>query len=126
MPGQRPPPGRLSATRGSLQGRVTFPTPKPGSSDAAVILSDDSGNGDRIHELVQAGYMVRARSDENPAEARRGDTTRAATALASGTQWVSTDFPRPDPRINPTFAVQVPGRCGTRWRRWRWRPAAIK
>lgn len=51
---------------GSLKGRVMFPTSKPGDPDAAVILMDDPGNGDRTRELVKAGYMVRTRTDDVP------------------------------------------------------------
>jgi hypothetical protein len=30
-------------------------------------------------------------------------------ALASGAQWVSTDYPVDDPRFEPDFAVTIPG-----------------
>ncbi|MDV6277919.1 Ca2+-dependent phosphoinositide-specific phospholipase C [Rhodococcus erythropolis] len=95
---------------GSLKDRVLFPTSKPGNPDAAVVLADDPKDGNAIRELVKAGYMVRTRSDENTVEARRGDMTRANAAFASGAQWVSTDYPEPDPgRTNTTYQVDVPG-----------------
>ncbi|MCZ4556094.1 Ca2+-dependent phosphoinositide-specific phospholipase C [Rhodococcus maanshanensis] len=95
---------------GSLKDRVLFPTSKPGNPDAAVVLADNPQDGKAIQELVKAGYMVRTRSDENTVEARRNDMTRANAAFASGAQWVSTDYPEPDPgRTNTPFQVDVPG-----------------
>lgn len=95
---------------GSLTGRVMFPTSQPGNPDAAVILADESvQNATRIRELVQAGYMVRTRSDINTAEARANNTAARDAAFASGAQWVSTDYPEPDPRLDNNYSVQVPG-----------------
>ncbi|MFE3290501.1 Ca2+-dependent phosphoinositide-specific phospholipase C [Rhodococcus sp. NPDC059234] len=95
---------------GSLTGRVMFPTSQPGNPDAAVVLADESiPNAARIRELVEAGYMVRTRSDINTIEARTGNTAARDAAFASGAQFVSTDYPEPDPRLNNGYAVQVPG-----------------
>lgn len=95
---------------GTLHGRVMFPTSQPGNPDAAVILVDDSlPNVDRIRELVKAGYMVRTRADANTMEARANNTAVRDAAFASGAQFVSTDYPEPDPSLNPTYFVQVPG-----------------
>ncbi|MFI6645322.1 Ca2+-dependent phosphoinositide-specific phospholipase C [Streptomyces sp. NPDC050504] len=94
---------------GSLHGRVMFPTSKPGNPDAAVVLMEEPEKDlARIKELVASGYMVRTRSDANTVEARTGSTARRDAAFASGAQFVSTDYPRADPLINPSFAVQVP------------------
>jgi hypothetical protein len=95
---------------GSLTGRVMFPTSQPGNPDAAVVLADESvQNADRIRELVEAGYMVRTRSDINTIEARTNNTAARDAAFASGAQFVSTDYPEPDPRLNNNYAVQIPG-----------------
>lgn len=95
---------------GSLSGRVMFPTSQPGNPDAAVILADQSvQNAARIRELVEAGYIVRTRSDMNTAEARANDTAARDAAFASGAQFVSTDYPEPDPRLKNDYVVQVPG-----------------
>lgn len=95
---------------GSLAGRVMFPTSQPGNPDAAVILADDSvQNAARIRELVEAGYLVRTRSDVNTIEARTNNTAARDAAFASGAQFVSTDYPEPDPRLGNNYSVQVPG-----------------
>ncbi|GAB3203531.1 Ca2+-dependent phosphoinositide-specific phospholipase C [Nocardia tengchongensis] len=95
---------------GSLSGRVMFPTSQPGNPDAAVILEDESvPNAARIRQLVEAGYMVRTRADSNTVEARANDPAARDAAFASGAQFVSTDYPEPDPRLNTGYSVQVPG-----------------
>ncbi|GAB2644190.1 Ca2+-dependent phosphoinositide-specific phospholipase C [Prescottella soli] len=95
---------------GSLTGRVMFATSQPGNPDAAVILADESvQNADRIRDLVKAGYIVRTRSDINTVEARTNNTTARDAAFASGAQFVSTDYPEPDPRLHNDYSVQVPG-----------------
>jgi hypothetical protein len=92
---------------GSLRGRVLFPASQPGNPDAAVVLHDKDADG--VRDLVAAGYLVRTRSDANTIEARAGDTRRRDAAFASGAQFVSTDYGVPDPVVNPTFVVEVPG-----------------
>ncbi|MFT2016120.1 Ca2+-dependent phosphoinositide-specific phospholipase C [Streptomyces sp. 796.1] len=95
---------------GSLHDRVMFPTSKPGNPDAAVVLMEDPvKDRAKMQELVRAGYLIRTRTDANTAEARSGDTTRRDAAFASGAQIIDTDYPEPDPRINPTYGVRVPG-----------------
>ena len=62
-----------------------------------------------IRDLVEAGYLVRTRADTDTEEARSGDTARRDAALASGAQFVSTDFP--EPSLNPGFTdyfVEIP------------------
>lgn len=94
---------------GSLKGRVMFPASTPGNPDAAVVRVENPKDFSKIAELVRQGYIVRTRADANVAEALRGDTRRRDAAFASGAQIVSTDFPDPDPRYNPTYQVDVPG-----------------
>lgn len=99
----------------SLDGRVMFTNSTPGQPDAAFVKVDDAiSNLDRIQELVAAGYIVRTRSDIDTIEARTGDTTRLAAALASGAQWVSTDYPVPGRAfVDYTAAIPDgdPARC---------------
>ncbi|HTO00888.1 MAG TPA: Ca2+-dependent phosphoinositide-specific phospholipase C [Microthrixaceae bacterium] len=95
---------------GGLKGRVLFPTSEPGSETTGVILGDNPLTASaEIAGLVEKGYLVRTRSDANTVEARAGDHTRAEAAFASGAQFVSTDYPKPDPLISSTFQVNVPG-----------------
>ncbi|MCG8590088.1 MAG: phosphatidylinositol-specific phospholipase C1-like protein [Proteobacteria bacterium] len=102
----------------SLAGRLIFPNTPPGSPDAAFVKANDpESDPTLIPELVQAGYLVRTRADAGLAQARSGDRTRSETALASGAQAVSTDYPEPsrvvsiDPSqpFDPSYRVELPG-----------------
>lgn len=104
----------------SLKGRVIFTNAKPGEPDAAFVQMNDP-NGDnlaRIKELVLDGYIVRTRSDGDTVEARANDTTTRENAIASGAQYVSTDYPAPDKAPFPGgYVVTLPGN-----RAWRCNP----
>lgn len=93
----------------SLEGRVLFTNAEPGEPDAAFVRVDDPiEDGDRIRELVEAGYLVRTRSDTPTGDARAGDTTRREAALASGAQFVSTDYEVPDDMFGTGYVVAIP------------------
>src|SRR3990172_3894605 len=78
----------------SLRGRVLFTSSPPGSPESAFVkVNDPVTNQEYISQLVEAGYIVRTRADENTLEARFGLTVRRDAALASGAQFVSTDYP---------------------------------
>lgn len=81
----------------SLQGRTLFTSSEPGQPDAAFVKRNDplGANTAVIGDLVRRGYVVRTRADLPTVQARSGDTTMRDAALASGAQWVSTDFPVP-------------------------------
>lgn len=94
----------------SLEGRVMFTSSEPGEPDAAFLRLDDPiEEGDRIAELVEAGYLIRTRSDTPTADARNNDTTRREAALSSGAQFVSTDYEIPDSMFGTEFTVSIPG-----------------
>jgi len=78
-----------------LAGRVAFPPSQPGQPDAAFIKRNDptGENLAQIQELVRAGYVVRTRADGPVLTAKANDTSQLEAALASGAQWVSTDYP---------------------------------
>jgi hypothetical protein len=104
------------AGRPSLEGRVLFTNAEPGAADAAFVkVNDPIGNVEHIQGLVAAGYVVRTRADEPTIQARSGDTTQRDAALASGAQWVSTDYPVPGSSpFSPYFAAipdGEPARC---------------
>lgn len=61
-----------------------------------------------MRKLVQAGYMVRTRSDSGTREARSNDTQRFLAALQSGAQVISTDYYLPDPALGTGFQVRLP------------------
>jgi hypothetical protein len=97
----------------SLQGRVAFTPSAPGQEDAAFLkLNDPLDPGVDIQAAVAAGYIVRTRADDHVAIAQNNDTTMRDAALASGAQWVSTDYPVPGiaARWNGSpYAAQIPG-----------------
>jgi hypothetical protein len=57
---------------------------------------------------VDQGFLVRTRADADTAAARSGDVTQRDKALASGAQFVSTDYPEPDPKLSG-YRVGFPG-----------------
>ncbi len=94
----------------SLRGRVMFTNAEPGAADAAFVkVNDPVGNIELIKSLVAKGYVVRTRSDTPTDQARSGDTIRLAAALASGAQWVSTDYPVPGRSIWSDYVAGIPG-----------------
>jgi calcium-dependent phosphoinositide phospholipase C len=100
----------------ALRGRVIFTTSPPGTPEAAFVkLNDPIADFDTIRQDVAAGFVVRTRADADTVQARSNDTTMRDMALASGAQWVSTDYPVPDPSIGTGYQVTIPmgapGRC---------------
>lgn len=85
----------------ALQERLLFvsvPTHHPAA--AFVKLNDPLGGFERIQELVKKGFIIRTRADSDTYEARKNDTSRRDRALASGAQFISTDYPEPDRRLS--------------------------
>jgi hypothetical protein len=71
-------------------------------------VNDPVKDFDRIQKLVRDGFLVRTRADADTAEARRNDALRREKALASGAQFVSTDYP--EPRLDlSTYQVRLTG-----------------
>jgi len=94
----------------SLRGRVLFTDSPPGTPEAAYFVRNDPVSSfDEIQDLVRRGYLVRTRADADTVQARTGDTTMRQAALASGAQFVTTDYPEPDPRFGTGYFVDVPG-----------------
>jgi hypothetical protein len=94
----------------SLAGRVMFTNADPGAADAAFVkVNDPVGNVAYIQSLVAKGYVVRTRSDTPTDQARSGDTTRLVAALASGAQWISTDYPVAGRSIWSDYVAGIPG-----------------
>jgi hypothetical protein len=77
----------------SLAGRVLFTNADPGSPDAAfVILNNSLGDGLKIRELVQKGYLVRTRADADTKQARTNDYHNFEAAQMAGAQIITTDY----------------------------------
>ena len=93
----------------SLRGRAMFAAVEPDQAAAAWMkVNDPVADFDRIRELVRAGFLVRTRADADTAEARRNDPGRREKALASGAQFVSTDYPEARLDLSP-YRVRLPG-----------------
>lgn len=105
-------PKKVAVYRGrrrSLEGRVFFINTDEGSPAAAYLtLNDPVADADRIRRDVSAGFLVRTRADADTREARQADTRRRDAALASGAQYVSTDYLWPDPRFAGGYRVSLP------------------
>ena len=96
---------------------MLFTSSAPGLPDAAFIKANDPSGANlaRIRRAVRLGYVVRTRADADTREARSGDTRRARRALATGAQWVSTDYPAAGmaARFGTDYVVRLPrpARC---------------
>ena len=89
----------------ALQGRLMFVGVPPTHPAAAWLRVDDPiENFGRIQELVKAGFVVRTRADAGGVQARTNDTRRLDRALASGAQFISTDYPEANPAFSPYAA----------------------
>ncbi|MGI8756063.1 MAG: phosphatidylinositol-specific phospholipase C1-like protein, partial [Acidimicrobiales bacterium] len=94
----------------ALQGRVLFTNASPGAADGGFIERNDPTDPS-IPGLVSDGYVVRSRADADTKQARSNDTSMRDAALASGAQWVSTDYPVPGLAVGFTsqYFAEIPG-----------------
>ncbi|HET9477599.1 MAG TPA: phosphatidylinositol-specific phospholipase C1-like protein [Dehalococcoidia bacterium] len=95
----------------SLEGRMLFTSSPPGSPESAFVkVNDPIADGAYISSLVAAGYIVRTRADDDTRQARPpADYTMRDAALASGAQFVSTDYIEPNPDFGTGYYVDIPG-----------------
>jgi hypothetical protein len=98
----------------SLAGRVAFAPSTPGLPDAAFLKENNprAENLARIQDEVRRGYVVRTRADDPVTTAMARDVTQRDAALASGAQWISTDYPVPGmtARYNGSdYVAMIPG-----------------
>ena len=93
----------------SLEGRLLFVSVPPQHPAAAFRkLNDPIQDFDEIRTAVQAGLLVRTRADAGTVESRECDSRRLQKALASGAQFISTDYPEPDARWSD-YQARLPG-----------------
>lgn len=93
----------------SLAGRVMFTDSPAGTAEAAFMKKNNPlSTPGEIAALVEQGYIVRTRADADTTQARENDTTQRDAALASGAQFISTDYPVPDLEFS-TYQVTIPG-----------------
>lgn len=94
-----------------LRGRLLFGDFEEGHPSAAFrIVNDPVGQGTYIRDLVERGYMVRTRADAGTEEARTGNYQRFEAALASGAQYITTDYYLPNPAFGTGYRVGLPAR----------------
>jgi hypothetical protein len=94
--------------RRSLEGRLLFVNTDESSPAAGYITLNEASDAPRITADVKAGFIVRTRSDADTVEARTNDISHRDIALASGAQYVSTDYRHPDTRLS-SYEVRLPG-----------------
>lgn len=94
----------------SLKGRMIFVNAREGTPEAAFrIINNPIQDGAYIQRLVRLGYLVRTRADSGAEEARQEDTGRLEAAIASGAQFISTDYYLPNPAFGTNYQVRLPG-----------------
>lgn len=94
----------------ALHGRVLL-TSVPADHPAAgfMKLNDPEKDFDKIQQAVRDGFLVRTRADVGTRQSRRNDGTLRDRALATGAQFVSTDYAEADPRWSD-YSVSLPNR----------------
>ncbi len=93
----------------SLAGRVMFAIAQPPAPEAAFVkLNNPIEDLALIQSLVRDGFIVRTRADADTFDARLNDFTQQDAALRSGAQFVSTDYPVPDP-FDGNYVAEIPG-----------------
>jgi Phosphoinositide phospholipase C, Ca2+-dependent len=98
----------------ALNGRAMFaPLAETDAGAAFFKVNDPIADFDRIQKLVKAGFLVRTRADEATKNARTNDSTRRDKALASGAQFVSTDYPEARKEWSD-YQVRLPGNAVAR------------
>ncbi len=96
----------------SLKARAMFGYYPEDSAEAAIFnIQDPRGQEAQIARLVKEGFLVRTRADADVVEARANDTSRLRAAVASGAQFVSTDFYDGAPNPNAfAYVATLPGK----------------
>jgi len=76
-------------------------------------INDPIASFEHIQQVVNAGHLVRTRSDVDGIQLRDLDYTRGEQALLSGAHWISTDYPRPPQEAEYGFVIPegTPSRC---------------
>jgi hypothetical protein len=95
----------------SLKDRLMFVSVGPEHPAAGWMkINDPLEDFQRIQDCVRRGFIVRTRADYDTKQARQNDTNQRDRAVESGAQFISTDFPIPDPRWTD-YCVQWPDRA---------------
>jgi hypothetical protein len=90
----------------ALEGRLLFVSvPRDNPAAAWMKMNDPVQDCAQIQALVREGFLVRTRADAETRQARLNDPTQRDKALASGAQYISTDYREPNLAFS-TYAVQ--------------------
>jgi len=92
----------------NLEGRMMFATMASTDAPGAAFFKENNPTGEnlsRIQDLVDQGFLVRTRSDSPGDQAVTNDRTQLEAALASGAQFVSSDYLEPDLNFSPYVAA---------------------
>lgn len=94
----------------NLSQRRLFVTTPSENHPASAFFKINQPNVDfeKIQRLVKSGYLVRTRADSDTRQSRTNDTSQRDKALASGAQFVSTDYPEPRKEFSG-YEVKFPG-----------------
>ena len=77
----------------SLRGRVMFGNYPADDDEAAfMVYWDIEGHEETVADLVSKGFLVRVSADIGTKEARTNDTSRLEKAIASGAQFIASDY----------------------------------
>ena len=90
-----------------------FMESQEGKPYASVFVCNDPDDP-KIPQLVKEGYIVRTRADADLHGVDSGSTKRIETALASGANIVSTDFPSGEAYAKNGSTVTLPGNVPAR------------
>ena len=76
-----------------LKGRLMFVSVDIDHAGAAFMIKNNSiRDQQQIADWVRQGFVIRTRADSETVEARNNDYSRLQAALASGAQYISTDY----------------------------------
>jgi hypothetical protein len=85
----------------ALEGRLLFVSvPRDNPAAAWMKKNDPIQEFAEIQALVRDGFLVRTRADADTRQARLNDPTQRDKALASGAQFISTDYVEPNPAFS--------------------------
>ena len=104
-----------SADQTSLVGRVLFTEADTVDDALAAVMKPDDPIADAttIAEAAAAGLLIRTRADSGGGEVDETDSAQLQAALASGANFLSTDYPAPVEGVDYVAEIPdgTPGRC---------------
>ena len=96
---------RAAYMQDGLSGKMMFVYATEDEPLGAFYAYDDPFD-ERLSASIEAGLIVRTRSDSGGFEANNNDTTRFEKALSSGAHFISTDYPGPVNGLS--YMVEIP------------------